>query len=88
MLLSRVADALYWITRYLERAEHSARLIDVAVDLGLGRTSSDGAIDRLHASLGLPVAVSEGQVASFAAAAMFDLEHPNSVIGCITSARE
>ena len=26
MLLSRVADALYWISRYLERAEHTARL--------------------------------------------------------------
>ena len=25
MLLSRVADALYWISRYLERAEHTAR---------------------------------------------------------------
>ena len=33
MLLSRVADALYWISRYLERAEHTARLIDVRVDL-------------------------------------------------------
>ena len=27
MLLSRVADALYWISRYLERAEHTARLM-------------------------------------------------------------
>jgi uncharacterized alpha-E superfamily protein len=37
MLLSRVADALYWISRYLERAEHTARLIDVRLDLGLDR---------------------------------------------------
>ena len=29
MLLSRVADTLYWISRYLERAEHTARLLDV-----------------------------------------------------------
>ena len=29
MLLSRVADSLYWIGRYLERAEQTARLIDV-----------------------------------------------------------
>jgi len=28
-LLSRVADALYWIGRYLERAEHAARVLDV-----------------------------------------------------------
>ena len=37
MLLSRVADALYWISRYLERAEHAARLIEVRLDLGLDR---------------------------------------------------
>ena len=29
------------MTRYLERAEHTARLVDVAVDLRLGRSSSD-----------------------------------------------
>ena len=26
MMLSRVADSLYWMSRYLERAEHTARL--------------------------------------------------------------
>ena len=35
MLLSRVADSLYWISRYLERAEHTARVVDVDVDLDL-----------------------------------------------------
>ena len=55
MLLSRVADALYWISRYLERAEHTARLLDVAADLRLGRASTTGAgaIERLYATLGL-----------------------------------
>jgi uncharacterized alpha-E superfamily protein len=28
-MLSRVADALFWMSRYLERAEHVARLLDV-----------------------------------------------------------
>ncbi len=28
-MLSRVADHLYWMSRYLERAEHTARLMDV-----------------------------------------------------------
>ena len=37
MLLSRAADALYWLSRYLERAEHSARLVSVRLDLGLDR---------------------------------------------------
>ncbi|MFM2308891.1 MAG: hypothetical protein RLY87_1012 [Chloroflexota bacterium] len=30
-MLSRVADSLYWMSRYLERAEHSARLLDVTL---------------------------------------------------------
>lgn len=37
MLLSRTADALYWLSRYLERAEHMARLVSVRLDLGLDR---------------------------------------------------
>jgi uncharacterized alpha-E superfamily protein len=28
-MLSRVVDSLYWMSRYLERAEHTARLIDM-----------------------------------------------------------
>ncbi|MBI5931870.1 MAG: alpha-E domain-containing protein [Chloroflexi bacterium] len=34
-MLSRVADNLYWMSRYLERAEHTARLLDVATNLML-----------------------------------------------------
>jgi uncharacterized alpha-E superfamily protein len=42
MLLSRVADGLYWIGRYLERAEHIARMVDVRLDPGIGR---EGAVE-------------------------------------------
>jgi uncharacterized alpha-E superfamily protein len=34
-MLSRVADNLYWMSRYLERAEHTARLIDLNLYLAL-----------------------------------------------------
>ena len=34
-MLSRVADALFWMSRYLERAEHVARLLDVCFHLEL-----------------------------------------------------
>ena len=34
-MLSRVADNFYWMSRYLERAEHTARLIDVDLQLRL-----------------------------------------------------
>lgn len=32
MMLSRVADQLYWINRFLERAEHTSRLLGVILD--------------------------------------------------------
>ena len=51
MLLSRVADALYWLSRYLERAEHTARVIDVRLDLGLDRNAEGWDFDRLYAGL-------------------------------------
>lgn len=38
-MLSRVADGLYWMARYLERAGRTARLIDVNVALALEGTS-------------------------------------------------
>lgn len=67
MLLSRAADGLYWITRYLERAEHTARLLDVRLDLGLERSASfDPHVEAI----------------------VFDQLNPDSVIACVTSARE
>ena len=88
MLLSRVADALYWITRYLERAEHTVRLVDVARELGLDRAASvrSRAIDRLYRSLGLPSDADGEQ--SLVRIALFDPSHRNSVAACIMSARE
>lgn len=87
MLLSRVADSLYWISRYLERAEHTARVVGVAVDARVGRTSEGetDAAERLYASLGLT-----GYAGASARAdrAFFDQAHPNSVLSCVTLARE
>ena len=43
-MLSRAADSLYWMSRYLERAEHTARVLDVQLSLMLERsTGSDDA---------------------------------------------
>lgn len=88
MLLSRVADALYWISRYLERAEHTARLVNVAVDLNLdGATAVDAeALERLYACFGLRPA--ELSSSSPVEAALFDVVGRNSVTACVTAARE
>src|SRR2546422_2170034 len=42
-MLSRVADSLYWMSRYLERAEHTSRLIDVDFQLRLDQSPEAGA---------------------------------------------
>ncbi len=42
-MLSRVADSLYWMSRYLERAEHTARLVDVELQLWLDESLEAGA---------------------------------------------
>ena len=34
-MLSRVADSLFWMSRYLERAEHIARVVNVNLNLTL-----------------------------------------------------
>ncbi len=87
MLLSRVADALYWISRYLERAEHTARLVDVAADLGLDGAAAHEAraIERLYASLGLAAPEGPGTMLN---AALFDPSNRISVAACVMAARE
>ena len=40
-MLSRVAHSLYWMSRYLERAENTARLVDVNLQLLLDFRAGD-----------------------------------------------
>jgi len=91
MLLSRVADSLYWIGRYLERAEHVARVIDVRLDLGLDREpGADGwDFSRLYASLRLdPAASAPVNPSALVDALMFRVSTRDSLMGCVTAARD
>ena len=40
-MLSRVADSIYWMSRYIERAENVARFVDVNLKLMLDIPSGD-----------------------------------------------
>ncbi|MFM7921127.1 MAG: alpha-E domain-containing protein, partial [Planctomycetaceae bacterium] len=40
-MLCRVADSLFWMSRYLERAENQARFIDVTSSIALGYRGSE-----------------------------------------------
>ncbi|MEY4490065.1 MAG: hypothetical protein RIQ79_2573, partial [Verrucomicrobiota bacterium] len=44
-MLSRVANLIYWIARYLERAENTARIIEVNAQLVLDLQSRQDADD-------------------------------------------
>ncbi len=41
-----MAENLYWISRYVERAENVARLLDVGFHLELDATGLNGTLDR------------------------------------------
>jgi len=96
-MLSRVANSLYWMSRYLERAENTARLVDVNLQLLLDHAplGEDTLMDQWQ-----PIVQSAGDEALFyslhrqATAStvseflVFQPENPNSILGAIAQARE
>src|ERR1035438_3486628 len=92
-MLSRVADSLYWMSRYLERAEHTARLIDVDLQLRLDQSPESGAgrwLRLLEASQ-VPVPGPEDSAidaASLTHILTLDRSNPSSILSCVAAARE
>ena len=90
-MLSRVADSLYWMSRYIERAEHTTRLLDVNLNMMLDETatSADRCWQRMLQALGNPKSVEwTGDPYALTQALTFDIENEHSVLSCIISARE
>ena len=91
-MLSRVANSIYWLARYIERAENVARSIDVNLQLQL---DLPGEVRPWE-----PVIQIAGNAddffkkyahASFENALTFltfDKENPSSIISCVAAARE
>jgi len=92
MLLGRTANGLYWMSRYIERAENMARIVDAGLRLALTRTDSS-------ADEWASVVVSAGATNAFAqrhtdysadTVADFllrDTSNPSSVLSSIETAR-
>lgn len=92
-MLSRVADSIYWMARYVERAENLARLIDVTQYFSLDQpdkstnhwkpliqvTGDDTSFLKLHSSY-TPEAVVHFLT--------FEREYPHSILASLTAARE
>jgi len=90
-MLSRVADSLYWMSRYLERAENTVRLLDVTMSLMLdtGGTNMEPRWQRMVAALGKPAGAEwSGNLDAMARRLVFDHINPASVTYCISTARE
>lgn len=98
-MLSRVANLIYWLARYLERAENTARIVDVNAQLVLDLQSRQASDDPKSWEPMIYVAgneaqffklygrggVSEENVTTFM---LFDRRNPSSVISCVSQARE
>ncbi len=97
-MLSRVAHLVYWMARYLERAENTARIVDVndqlVVDMQSRRDADDpnaweplvfvsGSDEKFHELYG--EVASERSVVDFM---LFDKRNPSSVVSCVSLARE
>jgi uncharacterized alpha-E superfamily protein len=92
-MLSRVAESIYWMSRYVERAENVARFIDVNLNLMLD--APDGAGRQWQ-----PLVNTTGDHEDFAQRCgeatqsnviqflTFDRDNPNSIISCLRAARE
>ncbi|HUX44373.1 MAG TPA: alpha-E domain-containing protein [Terracidiphilus sp.] len=90
-MLSRVADSLYWMSRYLERAENTVRQLDVTMGLMLdtGGASAETRWRRLLDALGRPEGLEwNGDLEAMARKLVFDHLSPASVTYCIGNARE
>jgi uncharacterized alpha-E superfamily protein len=90
-MLSRVADNLYWMSRYLERAEHAARLVDITLQQMLDQTTEDASSRwvRLLESLHIASLAEETNSAyDITQRLTFDSANRSSIVSCIATARE
>jgi uncharacterized alpha-E superfamily protein len=92
-VLSRVAELIYWMSRYLERAENVARFVDVNHHLLLDAGAD---VETQWAPLIYALGDHDSFFARYEYAnrenvlsfLTFDRENPNSILSCLTRARE
>lgn len=90
-MLARNAESLYWIGRYVERADDTARILDVSVHQLLedATIDVDQAARRLLGVMGVDPGTSEPLDAfSLTELLGYSAETPGSIVSSISSARE
>ncbi|MBB4105090.1 alpha-E domain-containing protein [Allorhizobium borbori] len=90
-MLGRTANGLYWMFRYIERAENIARLVDAGVRMSLTRSqAADSDWDGVLQSAGVREIFGEDRTVTSADAIDFmlrDKANPSSVMSCIEQGR-
>ncbi len=92
-MISRYAACIYWLNRYVERADNVARFIDVNLNLMMDFTAAKteqwlplvlttGDLEIFHAQYG--EATAENVIRFLA----FDREYSSSIVSCLNMARE
>ncbi len=90
-MLSRIAESLYWIGRYVERAEDTARILDVHYHLLLEDRWVDeaSACRALLEVMGLPDRSSAGTDSVLLTRLLaFERDYPGSIVCCMEAAWE
>jgi len=90
-MLARVAQSLYWMSRYLERAEHTARLLDVNLHQMLDQTprAAERRWDQMLTSLRAPPpAEGTGDAYAVTRSLTFDEANGASIFSCVGMARD
>ncbi|RKR88560.1 putative alpha-E superfamily protein [Micromonospora pisi] len=89
-MLSRIAESLYWIGRYVERAEDTARILDVHLHRMLADPWSDEetACRSLLAVMGVPPPEQPVSAARVVGLLGLDEGSHSSVVGALAAARE
>lgn len=90
-MLSRAADNLYWMSRYIERTEHTARIIAVKLDSMIEQTPDEARASWMRVAEALQGAPgTELQPDAFAITKRlaFDRENESSLITSLTFARD
>ncbi len=90
MMLSRVADSLFWVGRYCERAEHACRLLQITFSAGLeaGSQEAERAAVRAMTALGAPPLIGQSGSIEEAWRLTFSREDADSVYSSVARARE
>src|SRR5688572_28182001 len=94
-MLSRTADHLFWMARYMERAENTARMLDVNYQTSLLPQSADtaeegwrGLLSISELTLGISQKYREITACNVMDFMVRDETNASSIVACLRKARE